>query len=224
MTDIQKSLFEMQDLKYRDFTAALIPTVDKATIIGVRAPMIRRLAKEMTEGQKADFIKSLPHEYYEENNLHAAIIEGIKDYGQIISELERFLPHIDNWATCDMIRPRIFKAHPTELMAKIVEWSKSEHAYTIRFGLEMLMCYYLDDTFKEEYLDIPATIKNDEYYVRMMVAWFFATALAKQYNVALPYIENKVLDKWTHNKAIQKAIESYRISEEQKAYLKALKL
>ena len=145
MTDIQKRLFEMQDLKYRDFTAVLIPTVDKETVIGVRSPMIRKLAKELSTEQKAKFIKNLPHKYYEENNLHAAIIESIKDYDALINELERFLPFVDNWATCDMMRPRIFKKHLSELLPKIKEWSASEHTYTIRFGLEMLMCYYLED-------------------------------------------------------------------------------
>ena len=224
MTDIQKRLFEMQDLKYRDFTAALIPTVDKETVIGVRSPMIRKLAKELSTEQKAKFIKNLPHKYYEENNLHAAIIDSIKDYDALINELERFLPFVDNWATCDMMRPRIFKKHLSELLPKIKEWSASEHTYTIRFGLEMLMCYYLDDEFKTEYLEIPARVKSKEYYVNMMIAWFFATALAKQYEATLPYIEGKALNKWTHNKAIQKAIESYRVSDEQKAYLRTLRV
>lgn len=223
MTDIQKCLFEMQDLKYRDFTAALIPTVDKETIIGVRSPMIRKLARELSTEQKAEFIKNLPHKYYEENNLHAAIIESIGNYDALINELERFLPFVDNWTTCDMMRPKIFKKHTPELLAKIREWSKSNHTYTIRFGLEMLMCYYLDGGFKEEYLKIPANVKSEEYYVNMMIAWFFATALAKQYEATLPYIEGKALDRWTHNKAIQKAIESYRITQEQKAYLRTLK-
>lgn len=224
MTHIQKRLFELQDLKYRDFTSALIPTVDKATVIGVRSPMIRRLAKELSNEQKAEFIKNLPHKYYEENNLHAAIIENIRDYDELINELERFLPIVDNWATCDMMRPRIFKKHLSELLSKIKEWSTSEHTYTIRFGLEMLMCYYLDGEFKAEYLEIPATVKSEEYYVNMMIAWLFATALAKQYDATLPYIEQKRLDKWTHNKAIQKAIESYRISDEKKVYLKKFRI
>lgn len=223
MTYIQKRLFEMQDLGYRDFTAALMPTVDKETVIGVRTPIIRKLAKELTDEQKAEFIKNLPHKYYEENNLHAAIIEGIRDYETAINEIERFLPFVDNWATCDMMRPKIFKKHLTELLVKIKEWSASNHTYTIRFGLETLMCYYLDGKFKEEYLKIPAEVKSEEYYVNMMIAWFFATALAKQYNATLPYIEGKALDKWTHNKAIQKAIESYRVSDEQKEYLRTLK-
>ena len=219
MTDIQKRLFKLQDLKYRDFTAALIPTVDKETVIGVRSPMIRKLAKELSTEEKAQFIKNLPHEYYEENNLHAAIIENIRDYDELINELERFLPFVDNWATCDMMRPKIFKKHLSELFSKIKEWCNSEHTYTIRFGLEMLMCYYLDSEFKAEYLEIPARVKSEEYYVNMMIAWFFATALAKQYGATLPYIECKALDQWTHNKAIRKAIESYRISDEQKSYL-----
>lgn len=224
MTDIQKRLFEMQDLKYRDFTSALIPTVNKGIIIGVRTPMIRKLAKELTDGQKAEFIKNLPHKYYEENNLHAAIIESIKDYETAVNEVERFLPFVDNWATCDMMRPKAFKKHLSELLIKIRDWSASSHTYTIRFGLEMLMCYYLDSEFKKEYLGIPANVKSEEYYVNMMIAWFFATSLAKRYEATLPYIERRTLDKWTHNKAIQKAIESYRVSNEQKQYLRTLRV
>lgn len=224
MTDIQKRLFELQDLKYRDFTASLIPTVDKETVIGVRSPMIRKLAKELTDDQKTKFIKNLPHKYYEENNLHAAIIESINDYDTVIYELERFLPFVDNWATCDMIRPKVFKKHPSDLLLKIREWSASEHTYTIRFGLEMLMCYYLDENFKAEYLEIASAVRSDEYYVNMMIAWFFATALAKQYDYTLPYIEQKKLDIWVHNKTIQKATESYRISDKKKNYLRMLKM
>ena len=224
MTYIQNRLFELQDLKYREFTATLIPNIDKETIIGVRSPMIRKLAKELSDEQKAEFIKALPHKYYEENNLHAAIIEGISDYDTAIIELEHFLPYVDNWATCDIMRPKVFKKHLSELLAKIREWSTSSHTYTIRFGLEMLMCYYLDREFKTEYLRIASAVRSEEYYVNMMIAWFFATALAKQYDDTLPYIESRKLDKWTHNKAIQKAIESYRVNDERKTYLRTLKL
>lgn len=223
MTYIQKRLFELQDLKYRDFTASLIPTVGKETVIGARSPMIRKLAKELSDEQKTKFINDLPHRYYEENNLHAAIIESIRDYDTVIFELERFLPFVDNWATCDMMRPRVFKRHLPELLSKIREWSASEHTYTIRFGLEMLMCFYLDENFRTEYLEIASAVRSEEYYVNMMIAWFFATALAKQYDSALPYIEQKRLDTWVHNKAIQKSIESYRVSDEQKEYLRRLK-
>lgn len=224
MTEIQKRLFELQDVQYREFMIKLIPTVDEKTVIGIRTPLIRKLAKSLTPEQKRRFTEKLPHRYFEENNLHVAIIEQTKDYGEMIEQIEKFLPHIDNWATCDMMRPKVFKKHPSELLLKINEWVKSDKPYTVRFALEMLMCFYLDDEFKEEYLKIAAQVKSDEYYVKMMVAWFFATALAKQYESTLPYVEQRKLEKWTHNKAIQKSIESFRITKEQKEYLKTLKV
>lgn len=221
---IQKRLFELQDLKYRDFNAKLIPTVDKDTVIGVRTPATRALAKELAGSQEAaEFMKVLPHEYYEENNLHGCLIEQIKDYNECIAELNRFLPYVDNWATCDMMSPKVLKKHLPELLEQIKEWMASEHIYTVRFGIEMLMRYYLDDQFTPEYLEWVADIRSEEYYLRMMVAWYFATALAKQYEETLPYIENRKLDQWTHNKAIQKAVESYRVTDEQKAYLRTLR-
>ncbi len=223
MTEIQKRLFEMQDVQYREFMIKLIPTVDEKTVIGIRTPQIRKLAKSLTPGQKSKFTNDLPHRYFEENNLHVAIIEQTKDYGEMIEQIEKFLPHIDNWATCDMLRPKIFKNHRDELLVKIKEWVKSDRPYTVRFALEMLMCYFLDDEFRKEYLEFAAQVRNDEYYIRMMVAWFFATALTKQYKATLPYIEQRKLEKWTHNKAIQKAVESFRISKEQKEHLKTLK-
>ncbi|MBR5272613.1 MAG: DNA alkylation repair protein [Clostridia bacterium] len=224
LTEIQKRLFELQDVQYREFMIKLIPTVDEKTVIGIRTPLIRKLAKSLTPEQKRRFTEKLPHRYFEENNLHVAIIEQTKDYGEMIEQIEKFLPHIDNWATCDMMRPKVFKKHPSELLLKINEWVKSDKPYTVRFALEMLMCFYLDDEFKEEYLKIAAQVKSDEYYVKMMVAWFFATALAKQYESTLPYVEQRKLEKWTHNKAIQKSIESFRITKEQKEYLKTLKV
>lgn len=222
---IQSRLFEMQDLKYRDFNSKLIPTVDPDTVIGVRTPELRKFAKELygtSEAQK--FIDILPHKYYEENNLHGFIIERIKDYYICIAQTERFLPYIDNWATCDLMSPKVFEKHTDELLGKIREWIHSDRTYTIRFGVEMLMKFYLDERFHPEYLDLVAEIRSEEYYVNMMTAWFFATALAKQYDSALPYIENRRLEKWTHNKAIQKSVESYRITDAQKQYLKTLKL
>ena len=223
MTDIQSRLFALKDDKYRDFTAALIPTVQKERVIGVRTPALRKLAKEIYKrGDAEDFLRALPHEYYEEDNLHAFLIEEIKDFSSCLEALERFLPYVDNWATCDGMRPKVFKKHKAELLGKIREWIKYEHCYTCRFGIGMLMCHFLDEDFKEEYLEWAIT-DSEEYYVRMMTAWFFATALAKQYEAALPYIEEGRLEKWTHNKAIQKAIESFRVNTEYKTYLKVLK-
>lgn len=222
---VQGRLFELQDPEYRDFHARLMPTVDKDRIIGVRTPALRKFAKEFGRSEDAgEFLKTLPHDYYEENNLHGFLIEDIKDYEQCIHALDIFLPYVDNWATCDMMAPKIFKKHLPELEDKIEEWMASEHTYTIRFGIGMLMRFYLDEAFQTEYLTKAASVESEEYYVKMMVAWYFATALAKQYEAALPFIEERRLEKWTHNKAIQKAVESYRITDEQKKYLKLLKI
>ncbi len=221
---VQADLFEMQDLKYKEFHSKLMPTIEPDKVIGIRTPALRKYAKDFAKTKEAkEFIRVLPHTYYEENNLHGFIIEGIKDYDRGIEELERFLPYVDNWATCDLMRPKVFKKHLPELLEQIKLWLNSEHTYTIRFGIEMLMTYYLDEHFAPEYLEMVAEVRSEEYYVNMMIAWYFATALAKQYVNTLPYIENKRLDKWTHNKAIQKAIESYRVSDEQKGYLRTLK-
>ena len=222
---VREKLFQMQDLSYRDFHARLMPTVDKKSIIGVRTPELRKFAKEFSRTKEAsEFIKVLPHEYYEENNLHGFLIEQIKDYEKCIEELDRFLPYVDNWATCDMCVPKVLKKYPLEMEVKIDEWMASGNTYTIRYGIGMLMRFYLDDNFRPEYLEKVADVVSEEYYVKMMVAWYFATALAKQYKAALPYIEEKRLEQWTHNKAIQKAVESRRITKEQKEYLKTLKI
>ena len=229
MTDIEKTvqarLFELQDLAYRDFHSRLMPTVPKEKIIGVRVPELRKFAKEFakTEDSK-EFLKILPHKYYEEDNLHAFLIEQIKDFDECISALDNFLLCVDNWATCDMMSPKIFKKNTEKLLPKIEEWLISDYTYQVRFAIGMLMKFYLDENFDERYLRLVASVKSDEYYINMMIAWYFATALAKQWGKTLPYIENKVLDQWTHNKAIQKAVESYRITEEQKEYLKTLKI
>lgn len=224
MEKIRERLFEMQDLKYRDFQCRLMPTVEKEKVIGIRTPMLRAYAKELfKEPEAAEFLKSLPHKYYEENNLHGFLIEKIKDYEECVAAVDAFLPYVDNWATCDMMRPKVFKKHLPQLLEKIQEWIASDQTYTIRFGIEMLMTFYLDDAFDEEYLQMVAAVRSQEYYVNMMIAWYFATALAKQYKAALPYLEQRHLDVWTHNKTIQKAVESYRITDEQKAYLKTLK-
>lgn len=218
-------LFEMQDLKYRDFSHSLMPTVDKEKVIGVRTPALRKLAKEFFKDKNIkNFMSYLPHRYYEENNLHAFMIEQIKDFDTAISEIDRFLPYVDNWATCDCMSPKAFKKDLDRLLIKTDKWLASTHTYTVRYGICTLMRYYLDDRFSPDLLKKVAEIRSDEYYINMMIAWYFATALAKQYDEALPYISERKLDKWTHNKAIQKAIESYRVPDEHKAHLKTLKI
>lgn len=233
MREIEERLLQMKDEQYKEFHKKLIPNIKEDTIIGVRTPALRSYAKELLRRAKEEdvcgqmieqFKKELPHQYYEENNLHGFLIEGIKDYTSCMDALEDFLPYIDNWATCDLISPKIVISQPEALLQKIEEWIASDHTYTIRFGMEMLMRHFLDDRFERSYLDWVAEKGSEEYYVNMMIAWFFATALAKQYEAALPYLENRVLDTWTHNKTIQKAVESYRITPEQKQYLRSLKV
>ena len=221
---ILQKLQELSDLGYRDFQAKLMPTVAKETIIGVRTPAMRALAKELKGTElAAEFMKELPHQYFDENQLHAFLINELKDYDECLQELERFLPYVDNWATCDQLSPKVLKKQPEATLEAIRKWMASEHVYTIRFGMEMLMSFYLDAWFKPEYLAWVAADRNDEYYVKMMVAWFFATALAKQYEATVPYLEQRLLPEWSHKKAIQKACESYRITKEQKEYLRTLK-
>ena len=221
---VKSKLFEMQDLQYKSFHSKLMPTVNPDKIIGVRVPELRRFAKEFSKSKEAEiFIKNLPHKYYEEDNLHAFLIEQMKDYQQVIYELNRFLPFVDNWATCDGLTPKTFAKHTDELIGEIDNWLKSEQIYTVRFAVNMLMKFYLEDNFKEDYLQKVADIKSDEYYVKMVQAWYFATALAKQWNSAVLYLTENKLDEWVHNKTIQKAVESYRITPEQKEYLKKLK-
>ena len=225
MEEIKKRLFNLQDLSYKEFHSRLMPNIEKVKIIGIRIPLLKSYAKEISGTKSAEaFLKELPHEYYEENNLHAFLIAQISDYDKCISEIDRFLPFIDNWATCDSLRPICFAKNKDKLILKIKKWIKNTHTYTARFGIEMLMVHFLDSDFKPEYLEWVAKVKTDEYYLMMMKAWFFATALAKQYNTVLPYLEQKKLDKTAHNKTIRKAVESFRISEEQKVYLKNLKL
>lgn len=221
----QELLFQLQDKGYRDFHSKLIPTIPVETIIGVRIPAIRKLAKEYgKDPESVEFLKQLPHTYYDENILHALLVAEIKDYEVCVKEVERFLPYVDNWAVCDIFSPRVFRKNRDRLIDKIKEWAASEHPYTCRFGMEMLMAHFLDEDFRVEYLEIPAAVHSGEYYVNMMIAWFYATALAKQWDAAVGYIEKKCLDPWTHNKTIQKARESYRITREQKEYLKTLKV
>lgn len=229
--NIQSRLFELQDKEYAAFQAKLTPTIPADRFIGVRVPNVRKVAKEYIKyPEHEQFIHDLPHQYYDENMLHGLLVSEIKDYKKCIEETDRFLPFVDNWAVCDIMSPKVFKKHKTELMDKIREWTASDKTYTIRFGIEMLMSHYLDDDFKAEYLEIPAAVRSDEYYVNMMIAWFFATALAKQWDSTIVYLQNNLetrsiasLPTWVHNKTIQKACESYRISDGQKEYLRTLK-
>ena len=221
--NISEKLFMMQDLNYKKFHSKLMPTVDENKIIGVRTPDLRKFAKETDINDVKAFMKNLPHKYYEEDNFHGFMIEKIKEFDECIKELDKFLPYIDNWATCDLVTPKILGKYPEKLILKIDEWLSSSHTYTKRYAIRMLMCFYLDENFKEEYMDRVAMLKSDEYYVKMMIAWYFATALFKKYDEAVSYLKNEKLDVWVHNKTIQKACESFRINDETKKYLKTLK-
>ena len=222
--NIKEELLALQDISYADFQAKLTPNIPRDLFIGARVPELRKLAKRIAEEpETSKFLKKLPHKYYDENMLHGLLISEIKDYDACIEAVDEFLPYVDNWAVCDIMSPKIFKKNKKALLEKIKEWSASEKTYTCRFGIEMLMSYFLDDDFKPEYLEIPLSVNSEEYYVQMMVAWFFATALAKQWDMTIKYIEEQRLDTWTHNKAIQKARESRRITPKQKEYLKSLK-
>ena len=224
-TTIRERLFALADEQYRDFQRKLIPTLDPARIIGVRMPQLRALAKELRgEPQISSFMRELPHAFMDEDILHGLFISEIRDYGECVAALDAFLPYVDNWATCDLIAPRAFKKHPPELPGQIERWIASNRVYTVRFGIGMLLRFYLDGAFDERQLALVAGVRSEEYYVNMMVAWYFATALAKQPGAAMPYIREARLPVWTHNKAIQKAIESYRVSDEDKAALRALRI
>ena len=223
--EIRDRLFSLQDAKYRELQIKILPNLEPESIIGVRTPELRQMAKELAVREETGaFLKDLPHRYFDENQLHAFILSGMKDYTACMEALERFLPYVDNWATCDQMSPKVFRKHRMELLGSIRKWIASDQAYTIRFGIGMLMEHYLDGDFDPAYPEMAAGVRSGEYYVNMMPAWYFATALAKQYDAVIPYIENRRLDPWTHNKAIQKAIESYRITPEQKEYLKTLKI
>ena len=223
--DIRAELFRLQDVKYRDFQGKLILTVKPDAVIGVRTPELRKYAKILVKTENiSEFLDDLPHRYFDENQLHAFIISEIKDYEQCLNRVSEFLPFVDNWATCDQMSPKIFKKHRMDLLEQIKAWVASDKTYTVRFGIGMFMEHFLDEDFDPAYPDIVAGIRSDEYYINMMIAWYFATTLAKQYDVILPYIKDRRLDVWTHNKAIQKAVESYRITPEQKEYLKTLKI
>ncbi len=225
LNEIRAELFKMQDMDYRDFNSKLIPTVDKESMIGIRTPDLRKYAKQLGKSSDViEFLQTLPHKYFDENQLHAFIISEIKDFKNCIDEINRFLPYIDNWATCDQLSPKVFKKHHNELLEYIKDWLKSDKVYTLRFGIGMLMEHFLDEDFDILYPETVSKIRSGEYYINMMIAWYFATALAKQYESVIPFIKNNSLDIWTHNKAIQKAVESLRISDEKKEYLKSLKI
>ena len=222
--EITTKLFSLQDTAYRDFQVKLIPGMDAQKEIGVRTPELRKLAKELAKREDIrEFLNDLPHQYFDENQLHAFILSGEKDFEKCMEDLEQFLPYVDNWATCDQTSPKVFRKHRKELLDAIRRWIESDHPYTVRFAIKMLMEHFLDEDFDPAYPEMVAEVRSEEYYIRMMIAWYFATALAKQYDAAVPYLEQGKLDVWTHNKTIQKAVESYRITDKQKEYLKSLK-
>ena len=224
MNRLQEELLKISDKEYASFQSKLTPGIDPELFLGVRVPVLRKFAKDYIKKEESkNFLKELPHKYYDENMLHALLISEMKNFDEIVENLNRFLPFVDNWAVCDIMSPKALKKNKIRLIECIKKWIKSKETYTCRFGIEMLMSFYLDDDFDEDYLKLVAKVRSNEYYVNMMVAWFFATALAKQWDASIPFIENNVLDSWTHNKTIQKSCESYRINEEQKIFLKKMK-
>ena len=223
-TDIAQQLQNLRDDIYAAFQRKLLPNIDPASIVGIRTPQLRQLAKQLSKDENIQtFLQTLPHSTFEENQLHSFIISDILDYTRCMEEVNRFLPHVDNWATCDQLSPKVFKKHHAELISPIRQWLRSRHEYTVRFGIGMLLAHYLDDDFSPAYLTLVTSVQRKEYYIRMMQAWYLATALTKQYDATIPYLQSAGLDKWVHNKAIQKAIESRRITDEKKQYLKTLK-
>lgn len=221
---IQEKLFEYQDLGYREFNSKLIPNIDKETMIGVRIPDIRKIEKSLSTEEKEEFLLKLPHKYFEENMLHGIIISNMKDYNKVITNLEKFLPYVDNWAVCDSISPKILKKNREKVITNVLSWIKSNHTYVCRFGIGMIMQLYLEDEyFKKTYLDIIAKIKTEDYYINMMRAWTFQVALVKQWKEAIVYIEKGLLDEFTHNKTISKSCDSYKVEKEKKEYLKTLR-
>lgn len=225
MKDIKEILFSLQDSKYRDFQAKLMPTVDYEKIIGVRTPDLRRLASEIYKsGEYCDFLTQLPHGYYEENNLHAFLIEKIRDYDECIAALDAFLPYVDNWATCDSMKPKALIKNRAALLDKVNEWLSSNEVYSVRYGIGILMSYFLDEYFSPEYPQRVSQIRSDEYYINMMIAWYFATGLAKQYESFVPYIEKHLLSPVVEKMTVRKACESFRVSDEHKTYLKSIRI
>ena len=222
--NIHEILLELKNEEYRQFTAKLVPNIPAETIIGLKTPEMRAIAKNIFMDTDRDiFLNALPHEYYEENLIHFFVISMIKDFEECTQRVEAFLPYVDCWPVSDQATPKAFRKNHEKLLPYIRKWIYSDHVYTARFGIRMLMNEFLGEDFREEYLELVATKKGDDYYLKMMVAWYFATALAKRYDETLPYIENHVLDEWTHRKAIQKAVESYRVTDEHKEYLKSLR-
>ena len=222
--DIESMLYALVDNVYRDFNSKLIPNISTEKIIGVRTPVLRKFAKDMIRlGMEGDFIKRLPHKYFEENQLHAFILSDLKDFEIAVKEVDRFLFYVDNWATCDQMSPKIFIKNTDKLLNYIKKWIKSKHTYMVRFGVLCLMRYFLDDRFDIKYSDMVANINSKEYYVNMMRAWYFATAAAKQFDIVLPYFQKDKIDEWTRQRAIQKALESYRVTDEHKQKLRALR-
>lgn len=223
--EIQNQLFLYKDEKFKDFQVKLTPTICPERVIGVRTPLLRSYAKKLAKRENIeDYLNDLPHKYFEENNLHGFIVSELKDYDKTVNYVDEILPYVDNWATCDLLSPKVFKKNKDKLKFDIDRWISSSEPFTIRFGIEMAMSHFLDDDFDISFFDKISKLRSDEYYVNMMIAWFFATALAKQWDYAIPYIENNKLDKWCHNKTIQKAIESYRIDDKDKNYLRSLKI
>lgn len=225
MNNIQKRLFENQDLKFKDFFSKLIPNILKENVIGVRTPLLKKIAKELTEEEKLSFINELPHRYVEENTLHALIVDTISnDLNEIFDYLDEFLPYVDNWATCDTMHFKIFSKNKKEVFCKIKTWLKSKDTYTVRFGIDMLLTHFIDDEYVQSANSLLLKLKSDEYYINMAIAWYYSFALIKQYSKTIEIFENRLLDKWIHNKSLQKAIESYRIPNETKNYLRSLKI
>ena len=221
---VYEMLLAVKDDKYKKFQAKLVPNISSDSIIGVRSPAMRQVAKEVFKSpEKEAFLNELPHKYYEENLVHFFVIEQIKDFGECVMEVEKFLPYVDCWPVSDQATPKSFKKNHEKLLPYIKKWIASDHVYTARFGMRMLMNEYLGADFKEEYLELVASKKGEDYYLKMMVAWYFATALAKQYDAAVKYIEERKLDEWVHKKAIQKAVESFRVTDEHKEYLKSFR-
>ena len=224
MNEIRQYLLSNQDQKYRDFTLPLLPNIDEKTFIGVRLPIIKKYAKDLDEKSRLEFLNSLPHKYHEENILHAFILSNVKDYNAFIDYVNKFLPYVTNWSVCDTICNKYLVNFKTQLINEIYKWLKSDELYRVRYAVKCLMNYYLNEDFKEEHLQKVEQVKLDDYYVKMMIAWYLATGLAKNYDSFIRAIEERRFDAFTHNKAIQKAVESYRVSEEHKAYLKTLKV
>lgn len=224
LTRLQQQLFVLQDEEYRDFHSKLMPNIPKEDVIGIRVPVLRKFAKEFAKSdEKEKFLKELPHRYYEENNLHMMLLVEMKDYDGCVQEMERFLPYINNWATCDFPAPKCFEKHKKDVLEHIKIWIKSSQTYTVRYAIGMLMRLFLEDDFSAEYPQMVAEVSSEEYYINMMIAWYFATALAKQWDAVIPYIEQRKLSPWVHRKTIQKAVESYRITPGQKEYLKSFR-